>query len=282
MSYQYHSIKNTTIQIPQICLRSVSFSKDDSDWGSILHTHGFTELFLVVNGKGNFLFKDSIYPIKSGDLIIIPPYVGHSEQSLKDTPLEYYVLGIDGIIFTKKGEQTAEQIFFHLKNKAVFTDLFSQILREARRNEYGADAICQHLLKILIVKITRLQNLVPLPVQNTHIAKECAYIKQYLDSHYSDRITLNTLARLTHMNKYYIARSFTKYVGIPPIQYLNLRRLDAACMLLKDTDHSLSNIASIAGFSSQTYFSQAFRNQYGIAPLRYRYLHSWTAPTSDR
>lgn len=274
MSHQYYSIEKNLPTPPSVTLLSIALSKDDKDWDSVLHTHGFTELFFVVNGKGNFLFKDNSHAIKSGDLVIIPPYLEHTEQSIRSSSLEYYVLGIDGITFLKKEQQSTEQIFCNLKNTSVFTDIFSQIHREAHSNEYGSDMICQHLLEILIIRIIRLQNLIPVPTHNTHMAKECAQIKQYLDTHYADRITLDTLTQLTHMNKYYMARSFTKYVGVPPMQYLNLRRLDASCTLLRDTDRSLSTIASIAGFSSQAYFSQAFRNQYGITPFKYRQLHS--------
>lgn len=81
---------------------------------------------------------------------------------------------------------------------------------------------------------------------------------------------MDTLTELTHMNKYYMAHSFARYTGQSPIQYLNQRRLQAACTLLEDTDHSISSIAESVGFSSQSYFTQAFRKKYGTTPIRYR------------
>ena len=75
------------------------------------------------------------------------------------------------------------------------------------------------------------------------------------------------------MNKYYMAHSFAKYTGFSPIQYLNRRRLEAACQLLRDTDLSVSDIAGSTGFSSQSYFTQAFRKFYGITPVKYRQDH---------
>lgn len=96
------------------------------------------------------------------------------------------------------------------------------------------------------------------------------HIKEYLDSNYSEPITLDTLTELTHMNKYYMAHSFAKYTGQSPIQYLNQRRMEAACTLLKDTDHSIASISSSVGFSSQSYFTQAFRKKYDMTPIKYR------------
>ena len=115
---------------------------------------------------------------------------------------------------------------------------------------------------------------IPVPFSSTYMTKECAQIKDYLDSNYADHITLDTLTELTHMNKYYMAHSFSKYTGQSPIQYLNNRRMEAACTLLTDTDYSISSISSSVGFSSQSYFTQAFRKKYGITPIRYRQVHA--------
>ena len=60
------------------------------------------------------------------------------------------------------------------------------------------------------------------------MTKECAQIKEYLDTNYGEHITLDTLTGLTHMNKYYMAHSFAKYTGFSPIQYLNRRRFVTA------------------------------------------------------
>lgn len=71
-----------------------------------------------------------------------------------------------------------------------------------------------------------------------------------------------------------MAHSFTKFTGLSPIQYLNRRRLETACQLLRDTDYSVSDISSQTGFSSQSYFTQIFRKHYGITPIKYRQSHT--------
>ena len=106
------------------------------------------------------------------------------------------------------------------------------------------------------------------------MTKECAQIKEYLDTNYAQHITLDKLTGLTHMNKYYMAHSFAKFTGLSPIQYLNRRRLETACQLLRDTDYSVSDIAGSTGFSSQSYFTQIFRKTYGITPVKYRQSHN--------
>ena len=255
-------------------LMYISHSKYGSDWKSLKHFHPFTEIFFVLNGKGNFFFRRDIRPIETGDLIIIPPYLEHTEQSIPGTPLEYYVLGIDGIAFQEEDQSASAQIFCNFDNLAMIRDLFAQIHYEVKSGGYGAELICQHLLEILILRILRSsRQLVPVSINTVRMTKECAQIKEYLDTNYGEHITLDTLTGLTHMNKYYMAHSFAKYTGFSPIQYLNRRRLEAACQLLRDTDLSVSDIAGSTGFSSQSYFTQTFRKFYGITPIKYRQDH---------
>lgn len=270
MGHRHYSIGNTDIQKLNAKLLSISHSKDEKDWPSVLHTHSFTELFYVAGGKGFLRFLNETYPISDGDFVIIPPYVEHTELSDPGSPLEYYVLAIEGIGFQEEGKSTCTEILCNFSSNPFITPMFEQILYEIRNRKYGSDAICQKLLEILIIKIIRSRNLVPVSTSSVKMTKECAQIKDYLDANYGEHITLDTLTRLTHMNKYYMAHSFTKYTGLSPIQYLNDRRLETACRLLRETDYSVSDISSTVGFSSQSYFTQIFRKKYGTTPIKYR------------
>ena len=58
-----------------------------------------------------------------------------------------------------------------------------------------------------------------------------------------------------------------------PINYLISRRIEESRFLLRETDHTLSLIAQILGFSSLSYFSQCFRRVEGVSPLEYRRRH---------
>ncbi len=105
---------------------------------------------------------------------------------------------------------------------------------------------------------------------DTVINRECTQIKNYLDANYSENITLDTLAELSHMNKYYMAHAFTKYIGLSPINYLLQKRIQEGKSLLESTSYSIAQISSTLGFSSQSYFSQSFKKATGKTPVQYR------------
>lgn len=269
MSNQRYEIKAEEFQKLNSRLLYISHSRYQGDWKSIPHTHPFTELFYVVSGRGTFLLDHETYPIGAGDLVIVPPGSEHTEQSLNPSPMEYIVLGIDGITFLGT-EQASSQILYHYSKKTELLNLLDLILQEVRTKETGYDLACQHLLDLVIIQMIRQFRLVPAPISSSKMTKECIQIKNYLDSNYSDHITLESLAKKAHMNKYYLVHAFSRYAGESPMQYLNAKRLQIGRELLLSTDYSIAQVASSVGFSSQSYFSQVFRKESGISPMRYR------------
>ena len=95
-------------------------------------------------------------------------------------------------------------------------------------------------------------------------------MKQYIDLHYQENITLDELSRLTYVNKYYLVHAFKKYIGLSPINYLISKRVEEAKVLLETTNYSVSQISDIVGFSSQSYFSQVFKKTMGTTPFEIR------------
>ena len=83
-------------------------------------------------------------------------------------------------------------------------------------------------------------------------------------------MTLDQLAGMVHMSKYYLSHSFRKEFQTSPISYLISRRIQESRFLLRETDLRLSQIAQILGFSSLSYFSQSFRRLEDMSPLEYR------------
>lgn len=269
MSINRYEINSQDFQKLNSKLLYITMSKYQGDWNSIPHTHHFAELFYVVSGKGKFCLKNETYPISSNDLIIVPPNTEHTERSYNATPLEYIVLGIEGITFLDS-ETSSSQVIYNYAERTELPNLLNFILKEVQNKQPGYHLACQNLLEVLLIQIIRRQKLVPAPITSTKMTKECGQIKQYLDSNYADNINLDTLAAMAHMNKYYLVHAFTKYTGLSPINYLNAKRLESSRNLLTSTDFSISQIASSVGFSSQSYFSQAFRKEMNMTPNEYR------------
>ena len=264
----------------QARLLYVATSKYEGDWQSILHSHPFSELFYVINGQGAFLAEGSEFPVKQNDMVIINPHVQHTEKSLPGAPLNYIVLGIEGLSFSfgrlataragVSSQPTPDTVYKHNMSKTNVYSYLNIMLEEITEQQEDYEAVCQNLLEVLLICILRSGSLSVVPDNSRLLNRECTQIKNYLDANYSEDITLDSLAALTHMNKYYLAHTFTKYMGLSPINYLLQKRIQEGKSLLESTSYSIAQISDLLGFSSQSYFSQAFRKATGMTPMQYR------------
>lgn len=68
----------------------------------------------------------------------------------------------------------------------------------------------------------------------------------------------------------HVSRSFKKYLGLSPTEYMKSLRLEESRKLLSITDLPMNEISDACGFSSQSYFIRTFKANYGITPLQFR------------
>lgn len=98
----------------------------------------------------------------------------------------------------------------------------------------------------------------------------CETAMQYIRAHYSEKITLEDLARLVSMSQYHFARMFKRSCGYSPHEFLILTRLNRAKHLLKTTDLPVKVIAQNVGYPSVTTFTNAFSSRVGLSPSLFR------------
>ena len=252
-------------------LLNVASAKYGGDWHSVPHTHNHLELFYIVGGKGQFLIQDQLYPVNSNNLVIINPNVTHTEVSLNAQPLEYIVLGIEGIeLATSESSNGQFSILDHFESVEI-SGCLRNILREMEQKNPGYEDICQAFMEILIIRLMRNTALaVPAEPQVISGNRQCAAVKRYIDQHFKESLTLEQLAEDAHMNKYYLSHAFKREYGTSPINYMITKRIEESKYLLAETDLSMSQIAQLLGFSSLSYFSQVFRRTQAVTPVEYR------------
>lgn len=95
-------------------------------------------------------------------------------------------------------------------------------------------------------------------------------MKQYIDQHYKDRITLNTLAHHFNMSASYLSHLFREHTSSNFIEYLTHVRIQKAKELLRVSDMRVYEIADAIGYRDAHYFSAAFKKIVGVSPSEYR------------
>lgn len=95
-------------------------------------------------------------------------------------------------------------------------------------------------------------------------------ISKYIDCHFLDRITLDDIASYAGMNRTYFCLFFKKHFGEPLMDYINGRKVDAACEMLLRSDAGIAEISARCGFKTVTYFNRVFKRIKGVSPGNFR------------
>lgn len=247
----------------------ITHSRYENDWPSHPHIHPFVELFYVMDGSGSFWFEGEEYPVEKDDFVIVNAGISHTEISSPSMPLEYVTIGMEGQSFALEGKKDC--MTFNCKDKRqdlVF--LLTAMLSEMEEKSRDYEVVCQNLLEILVIWLARRMNFALEDAPRIQVNKECIKIKRYIEANYTQNITLDSLAEISHLNKYYMAHAFTLHCGCSPIQYLCQTRIKASKALLANTDYSITEVARYSGFSSQSYFAQSFLKSCGQTASAYR------------
>lgn len=264
--FQLESFSNTDHAFRLIYISSAKYG---NDWFSRPHSHYFTEIFYIKSGKGSIKIENETIQVSANSVVLIGAYVQHTEYSDADTPLDYYVIGVEGLKIN-----TERSIEYSIVNSSSISSsirqCFESILHETYQKKEAYAEICQHYLAILILLVCRKDHIAYEIVDTQTSNRECHNAKRYIETNYHEKITLDSLSEVCNLTKYYLSHKFKELYEKSPMAYLTEVRISAAKDLLKTTNYSIEEIASATGFSSGSYFSQAFQKVCQMTPQQYR------------
>lgn len=148
--------------------------------------------------------------------------------------------------------------------------LLNKIILELQFNKLDADDMAILLFRQLLIEFHRSL------YQNDHkhlvISPEVEASILYFREHYNEPLVIDEYAKKCNQSPSTLLRSFKKYTGETPLQFLIKLRLDTAKNLLKSTTCTVNEISEMVGYDNPLYFSRLFSKHVGISPQKYRSL----------
>lgn len=92
----------------------------------------------------------------------------------------------------------------------------------------------------------------------------------YVDGHYTEELTLTSLAERYHVESSYFSRMFRQEEGKTLILYITEKRIEKAKQYIENTQTNLTDVAFLVGYDDYTYFSRVFKKSTGLSPREYR------------
>lgn len=103
--------------------------------------------------------------------------------------------------------------------------------------------------------------------QSTRLAEE---VRHYIDHHFTEKISLEEVAKQFNVSKQYLSSLFKKEIGDNMTSYIHNKRIDKAKQLLISSNLSIKEITDEVGYANQQYFSKTFKSYTGMTIMAYK------------
>lgn len=263
-----------------------------------LHVHENVELVVVTAGTGHHRTGDGTWPLRRGDVFVIP--VGMTHGYAASDGLELINLAYDparlalplarlaalpgyAALCTLEPRLRRHQAFaghLHLDEAALvpllaLIDAFDGELKQRAPGwEPAAEAWLLQLLIGLARQYARLQT------PEAQVALRLSRVLLHLDAHLATPLSQAELARLAGCSRATLQRWFRAAHGTSVIDHITCLRVARARQLLVATDHAIGEIAGRCGFSDANYFARVFRRITGLTPREVRLARTDSAATT--
>ncbi len=262
--YETHSLSGKAL--PFIFHRNMGAPKGKNVH---VHWHPNIEILRILEGNGTVFCDNSEYNVSVGDILIVNSNYIHTMYT--DEKMIYHCFIPDNEFCNSNGIDMENTSF-----EPKICDSRAVELYDGMAEEFFADGEFQNMrIRIAVLKLilyisqnytVQLNTQVEKTSANENIKLALGYIK----SHFSEKLTLDSLCNEVGLSKYYFLRKFKECVGCTPLEYTNLLRIEHAKKLLLKGDIEIGEISELCGFNDFSYFSKTFKSYAGCTPSTYR------------
>lgn len=226
----------------------------------------------VVHGSGCLTYDGKEYVMRPGDCAFIDcrhPYSHKTDEKLWTLHWCHFYGPSLSLIYEKYMERGGRPVF-KPANPEHFQECWESIFAIAGSSDYIRDMRINEGLSSLL---TLLMNESWDPGERSKAStkrQSLMAVKEYLDTHYTQRITLEQLSHDFYISKYYLIHIFKEQFGMSVTAYLQNVRITHAKRLLRFTDKSVEEVGLSCGIGELNYFSRVFKEVEGVSPSVYR------------
>ncbi len=255
----------------------------DIPWHYETHDHSAVEICLTLEGVVDYTVQDTLYHVRKGEALILPPDIPHS-LSMGDNSSRYLYLFEPEMILAMRDIKAVIRQFnrpFHLHDGSDAHIRIREALLKAQavyeRGEAMWNTACYGYFLRMYAALGQHSLLNQRPRQKeTDHSEDPEVITAamgYINTHYREELTRNDVAEFAGFSRFYFSRSFKKQTGYSFKDYLCQKRLQVAADLLIRSNSPRKDVARESGFGSVATFNRVFREKKGCTPTQYRAIY---------
>jgi len=236
------------------------------------HWHEQLHLCAIESGGGHLFYRGTAFATPAQSLFIVHPGEVHSNRAYDQRGCNYRNLYIDPDWFqtamceiTEKTFQPffAEPVIFAPQTLRLYLALSDSLETSTSRLEQ------ESLLFSLLARLISQHSAEKFSERPEGRERQAVRkVREYLIGHYNENVSLDQLARITQLSKFYLNRVFAAERGLPPHAFQTQVRVAKAKNLLRQ-GLEISDVASLTGFSDQSHLNRHFKRFVGVTPGAY-------------
>ena len=228
--------------------------------------------FMVLDGAGKLEYSGREYKLEEGSMVFINCHHPYSHTTDPDNLwtlrwCHFYGPGLSSI-YDKYCERGGRPVFVP-DDTAPFTSTLDSLYALASSSDYIRDMRINEELNRLCTLLME-ESWHPEDKKAAPKRASVVDVKEYLDTHYAEKVVLDELSANFFIDKYYLAKTFKSQFGQPISTYLQNIRITKAKQLLRFSSKSVEEIGYEVGLGAPAYFSRVFKNVEGVSPKTYR------------
>ena len=230
--------------------------------------HENTEIIYVTEGEGVLYCNSERIAAGKGDILIINSFDLHYTET--ENTMKYYCLIPDRAYLQQNGLNTSVINFKRKINDLRATELFGKIVEEYTGERSFKEAGVKLAVTEFMLYIAREHRETGTEKRDSKALHYMRMAIGYINSHLSDRITADGVAKEIGLSKYHFLREFKKITNMTLVEFINGMRCEKARKLLKEDNLPISEISLACGFENGSYFNKIFRAETGLSMSEYR------------
>lgn len=247
------------------------------------HFHNCLEIGVLFEGRGELHAGDQILPFEAPCLLLLPPRLPHAHRAAEDCTCRWNWLYLDPqSLLTHLPPRLLEQIGAWQQQLAggacILPEdahpqenaLVRMAITQMEQAESNYRPVVAHLFGALFLMLARsapIQDVAPRSRQSLGVIEPAVH---YISERYMEPVTIADLAAVCHLSASHFRRVFRQILGHAPLDYVHMVRIDRACVLLYNHDHSITEIAHQVGYASPSSFLRQFHRIHGASPNQWR------------
>ena len=249
------------------------------------HYHDFDKIVLLLSGRVSYTVEGKRYFLKPGDILFVQHNMIHKPDIDPKQPYERIILWIDKDHLRRSGGDSvdlsacfslAHERSFHLlrtgraEQKTLHT-LFQRLEEADESREIGHELLRDtYFLQLMLALNRSSERDRSDELRETYRCDpKIEDIMRYIETHPAEDLSVEALSGRYYLSRYYLMHRFKEVSGYTLHQYVNQKRLQYACELIRSGE-SIMKAAEQSGFQEYSTFLRVFQSSYHLSPRAFQ------------